>query len=201
MDKIKDLINEKNQGAENNILETKYITKEDIPLNGEITKKYNKLAAKSHLGGQYDWLARFSYAEGIYDLELSIHVDDKAQGFIKEDVEKIEKHNDSYFKMKQEPSVQELDIFLYYHFPLLDMSKIDMEKKAKESGFDDIMEQTWFCFFPRKDGTPCGLCNPCKYTREEGMGRRVPDPTIKDKTEFFLRKVNQKVKSVVGGRK
>lgn len=49
-----------------------------------------------------------------------------------------------------------------------------MGKIAEENGFGSIMEMTWFCFAPTWRKTPCGYCNPCKYTREEGLGRRVP---------------------------
>ena len=44
--------------------------------------------------------------------------------------------------------------------------------EAKENGFYDIMLETWFCYNPI-NGKPCGICNPCKYTIEEGMGFRV----------------------------
>ena len=39
--------------------------------------------------------------------------------------------------------------------------------------FEDVMKLTWFCHRPRR-GQPCGTCNPCIYTIEEGLGERVP---------------------------
>jgi hypothetical protein len=35
------------------------------------------------------------------------------------------------------------------------------------------MELTWFCHRPIR-GEPCGVCNPCIYTIQEGLGVRVP---------------------------
>jgi hypothetical protein len=45
---------------------------------------------------------------------------------------------------------------------------------ADEQGWKDLMGMTWFCHKPRKDMTPCGVCNPCLYTIEEGLGWRIP---------------------------
>lgn len=68
-----------------------------------------------------------------------------------------------------------------------------MLKIAEKHGFDDIMEETWFCHTPTKDGKPCGMCNPCKYTREEGLGRRGPNPSLYRRTRRFLGKVKGKL--------
>jgi hypothetical protein len=48
-----------------------------------------------------------------------------------------------------------------------------MHEIARQHGFADVMALTWFCHSPRND-KPCGVCNPCEYTIEEGLGWRVP---------------------------
>jgi queuosine biosynthesis protein QueC len=57
--------------------------------------------------------------------------------------------------------------------PLFNFTKKEMEAEAISLGFIDLMEQTWFCHVPRQDGSPCGRCSPCRYTKEEGLGRRI----------------------------
>ena len=187
MDKIKKLIIEKDPESKDRILDHIMISINKIPINEKITNDYSYLQTLSHLGSQYDWLARYADSMQMNNIELCIHLDDKAEFFIKNDVELIKNDADSYYKLKDKPSKSELRIFSYFHFPLLKMTKLEMGETAKKNGFHHIMEETWFCFNPKKDGTPCGMCNPCKYTREEGLGRRVPDPA-------FLMKLNKKVK-------
>lgn len=68
---------------------------------------------------------------------------------------------------------QDLQFFRYYEFPIIDVSKGEMERIAKERGFYPILEKSWFCFEPSKGLRPCGVCNPCKYAIEGGMARRI----------------------------
>ncbi|KKB45031.1 7-cyano-7-deazaguanine synthase [Bacillus thermotolerans] len=194
MERIKAMIKEKNPEAEQRILETVIIEKDNIPINNEITKNYSYLASLSRLGSQYDWLARYADSQGINNIELCIHKDDKAEGFIKNDVVIVTSEEDSYFRLKTELSKPQLCIFSYFHFPLLEMTKLEMGKISKESDFDHIMEGTWFCFNPTKIGTPCGYCNPCKYTREEGLGRRVPKVGVLDKGKILMMNIQRKIK-------
>lgn len=66
-----------------------------------------------------------------------------------------------------------------------------MENSAKETNFESIMEMIWFCFNPTWRKTPCGYCNPCKYTREEGLERRVSSKFMgmynRVENEFYYR--------------
>ncbi|MFD1037207.1 7-cyano-7-deazaguanine synthase [Virgibacillus byunsanensis] len=199
MEHIKRIIEKEDPEARKRILDTITIEMTEIPGNESITKKYNHLASQSHLGDQHDWLARYTDYMNIDGLEISVHVDDNAANFLKDDVELME----GTYKLKKNPSDPGLKLFARYHFPLLNMTKLDMEKAAKKSGFQHIMEQTWFCHNPKKDGTACGLCNPCNYTREEGLGRRVPTPNAIDKSKFILlttyRRGIGKFKKVMGG--
>lgn len=192
MERIKNMIVEIDPNYSNKITNTVTIDRSTIPENDSITNDYKRLREQSHLGDQYDWLARYTSDSGIFDLELCVHKDDTVEGFIKNDVKLIQEDNDKYYKLVEEPSQPELKIFSYYHYPLFDMTKLEMEEKAKESGFQHIMEATWFCHAPYK-GKPCGMCNPCKYTREEGLGRRVPTLTLSMRVS---RKINMKLKGL-----
>lgn len=196
MEKIRKMIIDIKPEAVNLIKETIFIDKTKVPEKEEIRKNYDQLISKAFLGSQYVFLASCVDYMGLQDLELSIHKDDKAQVFVENDVELIREENDEYYRLSENPSLPELKLFSYFTFPLLEMTKLEMAEKAKESGFSHIMEETWFCYNPLKDGKPCGICNPCKYTREEGLGRRVPDPTFSRKVQVFILKVKHRLKNM-----
>ena len=161
---------------------------EDISKNEIITSYYKKLLSRSHIGSQYEWLARYVDSMGINNLELCNHKDGTIYNFIKDDVYFVEEENDSYYKMKEELLRPELRMFKKFRFPILDLTKIDMGEIAKKSGFFDIMQETWFCHRPTRRGTPCGWCNPCKVTREQGLSNRVPTKLV-----GFLNNVDRKL--------
>ena len=139
-----------------------------------ITARFERLRSRSHLGGQYDWLARFAVQDELDDLELSIHQDDRAAMFLQPHVVREDGGGDPYFRLRDDPPDDDLRIFRYFRFPIFDKTKRDMERDARRHGFADLMELTWFCHVPTPDGRPCGRCNPCRYTIEEGLARRIP---------------------------
>ncbi|MGH8645589.1 MAG: 7-cyano-7-deazaguanine synthase [Gammaproteobacteria bacterium] len=146
----------------------------DIQKDDDITEKYRRLKEQANLGEQYDWLARLVKQNKISGVELCIHIDDKAYMFVKDHVEIVRPQNDQeYWVLKRDEAKSELSIFGFYRFPLLKLSKVEMQEMALKKGFLHIMEQTWFCFNP-KNNKPCGVCKPCKYAIEERMGYRIP---------------------------
>ncbi|MFD1363675.1 7-cyano-7-deazaguanine synthase [Lentibacillus salinarum] len=186
MEQIKAMMQQSDPEAGKHIRETITIERTGIPVHDEITRQYHELASRAHLGDQHDWLARYTEFLKLDDLELSIHEDDNVMNFIKHDVVLKERDNDSYYQMTDSLSDTALKLFSRYRFPLLHMTKLDMGAAAEKSGFRHMMEQTWFCHNPTKGGRACGLCNPCQYTREEGLGRRVPVPNAADKAKFMM---------------
>lgn len=151
----------------------------DIPEDKEITDSYKKLREKMFMGSQYDWLARF--AEVNKGLELCIHKDDKALEIIMTlgNAKKVQDEVGAYYLLDDTRSPIELiKVFGNFHFPILDMSKLDMKKIAEELGYQSIMSNTWFCHSPINN-EPCGVCNPCKYTIEEGMEYRFSEKALK----------------------
>jgi hypothetical protein len=161
--------------AQHRILPHRYFSKEDIPPDPEITKRYRKLRERAVLGNQYDWLARLAKSNQIPALELSVHVDDKAHGFIKDHT--IKKRDDQigdYYELASEQVLSpesDLALFSYFRFPILDWSKIEMRDYASKKNVLDIMMNTWFCFTPIRN-RPCGVCSPCRYALAEGMKER-----------------------------
>lgn len=192
MDQIRQALSRKDTTVADRLLPTKIVRIEDIPVDQEVSLAYKNLAREGHLGTQYDWLARLAKSEAI-QLELSIHCDDKAHAFLEGHTQRDElgRH---YLSGDFDNG---LELFKWFSFPLFDISKLDMEHEAQENGFADIMEMTWFCFVPLRDGRPCGFCNPCKYTREEGMGRRIPAPTLARRVEYLTRFGRARINNII----
>lgn len=175
MDKIKRLIFTKVPQTRQLLLPTRYKERNDIKPNEFITAKYRSLAAKIHLGNQYDYLPRFAEEEKAYDLELCIGMCYPGffSNFIKPLLIKEPDGKDYNYRLADEPSNPDLALFKYFRFPIHQLSKFDLQQEAIKHGFIDIMNETWFCHSP-KNHQPCGLCTPCRVTMEEGMRRRIP---------------------------
>lgn len=56
----------------------------------------------------------------------------------------------------------ELAIYQNLRFPILYLSKQDMYRLAEDEGYDDILHKTWSCWYPTKEGEPCGRCVMCR---------------------------------------
>lgn len=145
----------------------------DIIKDQSVTDAYNNILTTDFFGSQYDWLARF--ATMVKGLELTIHQDDKAFSIIKKHGDLTKKRNEligDYFVLDRDASTDSLvKVFGNYHFPILNANKLEMKRWAEEMNYIDIMNKTWFCHSP-KNNEPCGVCNPCVYTIEEGLKYR-----------------------------
>ncbi len=140
-----------------------------IPEDPFISNAWKRLKQRSHLGYQYDWLARYAKSKQLTALELSVHVDDKLYDFLKNHVEQTQSGG---YRLRDHISGDE-SIFARFEFPILEYSKIHMRDIAKQYEFIEILEKSWFCH-ESKTGITCGTCNPCRYTIEEGMRYRLP---------------------------
>ena len=168
----------------------------DVLPDPEITGRFLRLKARSHLGGQYDWLARFADQRNLTGLELAVHRDDRAAGFLEPHVVLVESAGgDRYHRLRDDPPDPDLRLFERFHFPVFDKTKREMERVAAARGFLDILELTWFCHLPTAGGLPCGTCNPCRYTIEEGLGRRIP---LKGRLRFHRRRLVKQLKRPLG---
>lgn len=155
----------------------------------EVSALHQLQDAGIRLGGQYAWIPPVCQEAGVTGVEMSIHADDKAHAALASYVSRVgSSPPDQWYEVPvDETPVSRL--FANFRFPLFQMSKVEMHEAAVAGGFAEIMEMTWFCHRPTLKGTPCGLCSPCVYTREEGLGRRVPRPTRTVRAVDFGRRV------------
>jgi hypothetical protein len=175
MEQIKDRLFSEYHQVSQLILPTIYTEVNHIQQNDTITEAYQRVKVHSGIGEQYEWLARWCARHGLEDIELCIHRDDKAHRAIKpyiaesNDGDKVTYVFDSAFN-----TIDEFLLFRYFRFPSFDMSKLDMKRIMILQGLESYMDMTWFCYSPTSAATPCGICNPCVYTIEEGLGYRIP---------------------------
>ena len=156
----------------------------EIAKQSSITKAYEAICRRSFIGGQYDWIARFCAQQDISDMQLCIHKDDKAHAVVADRVTGCPESDKSFRLDHVHHGTDEHTVFQYFSFPVLHLTKLDMQKISRNRGWDGIMMKTWFCHRP-KLGNPCGVCNPCLYTLQEGLGWRIPPG------RSFLARVNQ----------
>ncbi len=152
----------------------------DIAEDAETARQYERCLAIGFIGGQYEWLARYCRQHGIDGMELSIHRDDKARELLADLIAPSRDRLDPRFA-----GDCRYELFKSFRLPLFDLTKRQMQAEARAGGFEELMRLTWFCHKPRH-GQPCGVCNPCIYTIEEGLGERVP---LRGRMRYHLRVV------------
>lgn len=173
MTRIRDALAREYPEAAARLLPTCITRKPAIPGLGTTTNRFDALAAKGHLGTQYEWLARYAAGAGLVDLELAIHYDDKAHAHLDGHVVPIRTRSSTVYRLAPDEAGSDLALFGRFSFPVFDLTKLDMQRIAAEKGFADLLELSWFCHRPLR-ATPCGVCGPCFDAIREGLGHRLP---------------------------
>jgi tRNA(Ile)-lysidine synthase TilS/MesJ len=168
MQTIREAFGKRHPQARDRLHPTIECSLEDVAPDARISNYYEQSLKFGFIGGQYEWLARFCAQRGIDDMELSIHRDDKARELIANLIDSSRVRLDARFA-----GDGRYELFKAFRFPLFDWSKEQMRAEARRAGFEQFMDLTWFCHRPIR-GEPCGTCNPCIYTIQEGLGDRVP---------------------------
>lgn len=191
MKQIKDYLFEKFPFTTELLKPTQYHAVGDIPPNSEISDAYRSVLNKYHVGTQYEWLARFCYSKEIFQMQLSIqdHANPDPSHFnVQPLLKKISIGGQESFII--DPIHENLDdyqIFKFFSFPLMRLTKLKMKIISNEQGWQEIMNMTWFCHSPTKSEKPCGICKPCIIAIDESFGWRIaPERRI---TSFYYRKI------------
>jgi len=175
---------------------TRYCAVEDVSQDCEIAEAFQYILKEKYIGDQYDWLARFCKSIGITDMQLCIHLDDKAHIVIEQIVSESTDGFQGVFRVDPRfKDMNEYVLFQYFSFPLFELSKTQMSTIADRQGWEKIMHMTWFCQKPANNMKPCGKCKPCLYTIQEGLGWRIP---VRSRiVSYFYRQVIWPLRSVV----
>jgi hypothetical protein len=147
----------------------------DVLPDPEIAEAFAAILREKFLGIQYDWLSCFCKQNGIRDMQLCAERGGRAQAVLDGMVSRSPDDSLALWRVDARfASTPEYALFRHFAFPLFELSKLEMAAKAEDLGWRAIMETTWFCHEPRKGMKPCGKCAPCIFTREEGLGWRIP---------------------------
>jgi hypothetical protein len=141
---------------------TLILHRDDFPVDADLTEAFAALEAQWHIGTQYAWLAQIARDIGAPDRSIELcmprHPEPSAlQRNIFVDPESADS------PLTAGPPQT---LFGAYLFPTLSTTKADMARIARERGFGDLLDQTWFCHKPIGD-LPCGRCAPCVIARAE----------------------------------
>jgi 7-cyano-7-deazaguanine synthase in queuosine biosynthesis len=165
---MSEIANKANERVGKRILPLKMLRVEDIEITPEYRGYHNLLASRFKIGPQYLWLSEYVRQGGAERIEICIHLQDKAYAAISWAKQFSGSVDDHLYN-----AVQHL-LLSKFSFPVINLSKKDMKKKAKERNLEDLLYLTWFCQEPTKAGRPCGFCGPCRWTIEDGLKHRIP---------------------------
>jgi hypothetical protein len=173
MARIRAALAEQHPHTREMLLPTRFHRVWELPRDAEVDAAFAQACAVTFMGGQYAWLAAFCRAQRLAGLELCIHRDDKAHAVLERFVVAASGEGQGWRCDPVHRGTAEHTLFGDFALPLFEMSKLDMARRAREQGWHGLMAMTWFCHRPH-GGQPCGCCNPCLYTIEEGLGWRIP---------------------------
>ncbi len=158
---------------------TQYQEVSDILPNVEISTAYAAIIRKTHIGNQYEYLARFCKENEITDMQLSIEKPHSSE----EDYwgQKLNKilsesniNSESVYRVGEEFKGSDMYlIFQYFSFPIRKITKMEMANITDEHDWNKIMNLTWFCHNPTNNMKPCGICKPCLQIINKGFGWRI----------------------------
>jgi hypothetical protein len=168
MQRIRRLLASHYPGAQSRLLATIECALDSIAPDAELARHYEGCLHRGFIGGQYEFLARFCSQRNIRGMELAIHRDDKAREMLAPLIAPDRQTLDPKFA-----GDCRYELFKCFRFPVFDTTKAQMRAAAAQGGFAAMMNETWFCHEPRNN-RPCGVCNPCIYTIEEGLADRIP---------------------------
>lgn len=151
---------------------TQFFAVADIAPNAEVTAAFHSVVARRYIGTQYEWLARFCSEHGFTDMQMAIA---PLRPLSADMVSQFSEDGREVFRINpQSCEADDCLLFKYYTFPIFDLNKVKTDALARERGWQEIMNMTWFCHRPRRGNKPCGKCHPCLEAIETGLARRVP---------------------------
>src|SRR5690606_27626806 len=115
------------------LLPTQVTRRPDIAEYPQITEAWQCLAKQAPLGEQYEWIARYAEMQDLSSLELSVHVDDRAYLFLDQKIRAIDDAGTPNFALERNTDADTALVFGRLRFPLLHISKIEMQHRSDTS--------------------------------------------------------------------
>ncbi len=170
MDRIKEAIADKDISARQLIRNTIVLKYSDDAHDPALAAQFEAVRNRIFIGQQYLMLAELLKQRGLRDMELSVHIDGRLHKLLQGKTIM----DDGVYAMKPLPPEEPMNVFSAFRFPLLDLNKNDMGEITRKHGLLHILNHSWFCHNPDSKERPCGMCNPCYFTVQDGLGRRLP---------------------------
>jgi hypothetical protein len=175
MAEIRELVERRDARARDRLLPTYFGDVRKIRPDAQVSRAFESLRERDFIGLQYEYLARFARELDVEDLEVGFHRPSGSLRSIQHCIIATSGDAGSSFRLDEAAAgAAERAVFGRFSFPLYEVTKLEMQRTAEDRGVVDLMELTWFCHRPRRDGSPCGTCIPCSTAIEEGLSRRVP---------------------------
>ncbi|QTF91388.1 hypothetical protein [Halomonas sp. BM-2019] len=146
----------------------------EISLDVTVTRAYWQVAKVEALDEQYDWLARYAKSRGLKRLELCSSLHDSVGHILRGRVERLPMGG---CRLREGYCWPYSELFPWFHFPVLALSRWQMRSLAERHGFLSVLEHSWFCSRPC-NGEPCGTCDACRLTADEGLSYRLSTETL-----------------------
>ena len=150
------------------------IERSAIAQDSEITEAFRIIHEKTHLGSQHEWLARLGKTRP--GLEVGTEAGNPETSHIIHAIEEFGElvlENNVGTLDPERSSKEGMLVLGWFRFPLITRTECDMLQLIKQWGYEDLMENIWFCHLPI-DGQPCGLCHPCEVKMESKMEFLLP---------------------------
>ncbi|WP_244270859.1 hypothetical protein [Thioalkalivibrio sp. ALJ1] len=171
MDRLRQLIN--HRAGSGHLGELQVLSAQTTESDPELRQKYAELVRTRGIGEQYIWLAELVRQHDLQGIEVCVQYNEDFF-FLDPDLTQGRRE----YRLKPvHPALDEAtpeSLFNLFSFPTLHIGKAEMREYAKEHGFLDLLEQTWFCHMPTRSGQPCGFCVPCRMVVSKGVGDRLP---------------------------
>lgn len=162
--------------------------------DADISAAYRELSDRYRLGSQYEWMALLANKLGIVP---EVGVENEEGSHARATLLGEGCIEDGRFVANRLGSAAD-NVMSHFSFPVINLSKREMQAIAEENGWMDILKLTWFCHHPI-DGQPCGLCGPCNDIMNYGMAWRMPDVSAErwKNREALLGMANPGIPSIV----
>ncbi|SEO98053.1 Queuosine biosynthesis protein QueC [Aquisalimonas asiatica] len=175
MRRIRDAVNADESRFPGRIAELEVHDMGAMRNNPEIHDALADIRRRRHSGWQYYPLSSYIQQQGLDGIELTAQKYDSLSVILDGMLEPFETPFGASYRISgKHQGTPEHTVFSRFTFPIIDVSKREMHTQAAEHGFLPLMEETWFCHSPLKDGSQCGTCTPCIVSIRGGMGYRVP---------------------------
>ncbi|MCI9844939.1 hypothetical protein [Flavobacterium pectinovorum] len=169
--RIQEKIKELHPEAYLRILPVWYVD-DELTIDKEIGKSSQHIKSLTKMGTQHDWIAQFCSNHNLKNIEMCLDKNASISSFTHFLVTNYIETD--YRNTKDKELYNCIDvIFKYFSFPIINLSKQEMNIIAKSNNWEEIMILTWFCHKPKRN-KPCGKCVPCIAVIQKQMGFRIP---------------------------